>query len=112
METIMLRNGPALNAPDHVRRRTIAIAALAGAAALALLAGAGADAASGPIVPPGHKSQHTPKPPRDDKPKHHGRHHKWHRHFFEASLRETGWICVKAYRDRRGFWRCAAWAMQ
>jgi hypothetical protein len=101
--------------------------ALAGLAAIALLITAGAAEASGPIVPPrpdhGHKPppgpkppHHTPpgdhNPPRDGKPHQHGRHHKWHRHLLETSLRESGWVCVKAYRDRRGFWRCTAWAMQ
>jgi hypothetical protein len=105
------------NAAPIIRKPIASLAALASLTAIAFLIATSVATASGPIVPPGHKSQQTPKPPRDhkprdDKPKHHGRHHKWHRHFLETSLRETGWICVKAYRDRHGFWRCTAWAMQ
>jgi hypothetical protein len=101
-------------AVENIGKPAVSLAALA---AIVLLVGAGTAVASGPIVPRDHKSQQTPKPPRDHKPrddkhKHHGRHHKWHRTFLETSLRDTGWICVKAYRDRRGFWRCTAWAMQ
>jgi rhodanese-related sulfurtransferase len=103
---------PAESATRSIRKPTCLNTVLAAFAAIALLVAANSAWASGPIVPPGHKSQHAPKPPRDDKHKHHGRHHRWHTHFLETSLRETGWICVKAYRDRHGFWRCTAWAMQ
>ena len=103
-------------AEDARSKPFVSVAAFAGLVAIAALATVDVAAASGPIVPPrtghGHKPPGDHKPPRDGKSHHHGRHHKWPWLFAGAPLREPEWVCVKAYRDRRGFWRCTAWVMR
>jgi hypothetical protein len=113
MEIIMsVARAPVTERAETNRKPVISTVSFAGvAAAIALIVTTVPVAASGPIVPPradkGHKPPHDPG--RPSKPR---GHHAWHGNFVDLSLRDTGWICVKAYRDRRGIWHCTAWAMR